>query len=123
MTLTVPFRCPNRGALYQVVKVEAGPETVDCQISCRTCGARLVGREGSFILKYFLLLNPGQLRRASQRVQLRHRAVNTSEIKCPHDNRSRFAAILAIGLLSLVFTLPSEFWRPNRGAEKIHHTH
>ena len=64
MVLTVPFRCPNCGALYQVVKVEAGPETVDRQINCRTCGALLVGREGPFVLKYFLLLNPRQLRRA-----------------------------------------------------------
>jgi hypothetical protein len=64
MISTVPFRCPNCGAFYQAVKVEAGPETVDRQISCRTCGVPLVGREGVFVLKYFLLLNPRQLRRA-----------------------------------------------------------
>ena len=60
MVLTVPFRCPTCG----IVKVGAGPETVDRQINCRTCGALLVGREGPFVLKYFLLLNPRQLRRA-----------------------------------------------------------
>jgi predicted Zn finger-like uncharacterized protein len=64
MILTVPFTCPNCGAQYQVVKIEAGPETVDCQVRCRTCGAGLVGQEGPFVLKYFLLRNPRQLRRA-----------------------------------------------------------
>jgi DNA-directed RNA polymerase subunit RPC12/RpoP len=45
MVLTVPFKCPNCGALYQVAKVQAGPETVDRQISCRTCGrCRLAGK-------------------------------------------------------------------------------
>jgi predicted Zn finger-like uncharacterized protein len=46
MVLTVPFRCPNCGALYQVVKVQAGRETVDRQINCRTCGALLVVGKG-----------------------------------------------------------------------------
>ena len=30
-----------------------------------------------------------------------------------------FAAILVIGLFSLALTLPSEFWPPNPGTEKI----
>ena len=49
------FTCPSRKALYQVVKVEAGPETVDSEINCRVCGGPLAGREGKFVLKYFLL--------------------------------------------------------------------
>jgi hypothetical protein len=32
------FHCPNRNALYQVVKSEVGPETVGCEITCRSCG-------------------------------------------------------------------------------------
>ena len=40
---------------YQVVKVEAGPETDNREIKCRACGGPLVGREGKFVLKYFLL--------------------------------------------------------------------
>jgi predicted Zn finger-like uncharacterized protein len=64
MVVTVPFRCPNCGALYQVVKVDAGPETVDRQIECRTCGTPFVGREGTLVLKYFLLWNRSQLRSA-----------------------------------------------------------
>jgi hypothetical protein len=34
-----------------------------------------------------------------------------------------FGAILVIGLFSLALTLPSEFWRPNSGAEKVDHTY
>jgi hypothetical protein len=64
MVLTVPFRCPNCVRSIKSSKVEAVPETVDCQISCRNCGGLLVGREGPLVLKYFLLLNPRQLRRA-----------------------------------------------------------
>jgi hypothetical protein len=49
------FTCPNCKALYQVVKVEAGPETDNREITCRVCGAQLAGREGEFALKYFRL--------------------------------------------------------------------
>jgi hypothetical protein len=49
------FICPNCNALYQVVKVEAGPETKGHEIACRVCGVPLAGREGKFVLKYFLL--------------------------------------------------------------------
>ncbi len=63
MVRTVPFKCPQCGAIYQVIKTEAGPETVDSQIACRSCGAPLPGREGSLILKYFLVWNAGQMHR------------------------------------------------------------
>ena len=43
MLRTVQFQCPNCGALYQVIKCEAG-----------TCSTPLVGRDGQFVLKYFL---------------------------------------------------------------------
>jgi len=49
------FYCPNCDALYQVAKVEAGPETVHREITCRACGGPLAGREGNLVLKYFLL--------------------------------------------------------------------
>jgi predicted Zn finger-like uncharacterized protein len=64
MVRTEPFKCPNCGALYRVIKVEAGPETVDRQVSCPACGTPLNGRDGQFVLKYFLLRTGGQLRRA-----------------------------------------------------------
>jgi len=50
-----PFTCPNCGAFYQVVKAEAGPETDTREITCRACGGPLTGRDGKFVLKYFLL--------------------------------------------------------------------
>jgi hypothetical protein len=69
----VHFNCPQCNALYQVVRGEAGPETVDREIACRACGAPLPGREGSFVLKYFLLRKPlppdGRARPGSQRAK------------------------------------------------------
>jgi hypothetical protein len=65
MLRTFQFQCPHCRALYQVIKCEAGPETDDGQIACRACGALLVGRDGQFVLKYFLLRPPGQIRRSA----------------------------------------------------------
>ena len=48
------FTCPNCGALYQIIKVEAGPETDSREIVCLVCGGPLAAREGEFVLKYFL---------------------------------------------------------------------
>ena len=53
---TVPLvHCSNCQALYQVVKVQAGAETVDLEIACQVCNEPLTAREGQFVLKYFLL--------------------------------------------------------------------
>jgi hypothetical protein len=49
------FTCPSCQALYQIVKVEARPESVFQDVLCRVCGAPLAGREGKFVIKYFLL--------------------------------------------------------------------
>jgi NAD-dependent SIR2 family protein deacetylase len=49
------FTCPNCKALYEAVKVEAGPETTNREPTCHVCGGPLTGREGKFVLKYFLL--------------------------------------------------------------------
>jgi hypothetical protein len=49
------FYCPHCNALYDVVRGEAGPETVYREITCRACGGPLPEREGQFVLKYFLL--------------------------------------------------------------------
>jgi hypothetical protein len=59
------FTCPNCNALYQLVKVEAGPETDNREIACPVCGAPLAGRDGKFVLKYFLLRK--DTRRRTQR--------------------------------------------------------
>jgi hypothetical protein len=58
-----PFTCPNCKALYEVVKVEAGPETADGEITCQVCGGPLTAREGKFVLKYFLLREAVRRRR------------------------------------------------------------
>jgi uncharacterized protein YbaR (Trm112 family) len=49
------FFCPNCKALYQVVKTEAGPETIDRDTMCQECKAPFPAREGNFVLKYFML--------------------------------------------------------------------
>jgi hypothetical protein len=46
-----------------VVKVEAGAETVDRNVNCRSCGATLPGRDGNFFLKYFMLRKADRMRR------------------------------------------------------------
>lgn len=57
------FACPNCGALYQVVKVEAGAETADREITCRSCGAPFAAREGNLVLKYLLMRKAGRVQK------------------------------------------------------------
>jgi hypothetical protein len=49
------YHCPNCDALYQIVRVEAAPETSFREITCRDCDAPFPAREGKFTLKYFML--------------------------------------------------------------------
>jgi hypothetical protein len=56
------FTCPECQAFYQLVKVEAGSETIFHDVACRACGVSLPGREGNLILKYFLLRHGGRRR-------------------------------------------------------------
>ena len=59
--MPVHFSCPNCNALYQVVKVEAGPETIyESEITCWVCGGPLAARDGKFVLKYFLMWKVGR---------------------------------------------------------------
>jgi hypothetical protein len=60
------FTCPNCQALYQIVKVEAGPESVFQDVPCRVCDAPLAGREGKFVLKYFLLREAIRVRKSQR---------------------------------------------------------
>jgi predicted Zn finger-like uncharacterized protein len=62
-TAKTTFTCPNCNTMYQVVRQEAGPETVYNEITCRACGGPLPNREGKYVLKYFLRRKGGQLRR------------------------------------------------------------
>jgi predicted RNA-binding Zn-ribbon protein involved in translation (DUF1610 family) len=60
------FHCPNCAAQYEVVRADAPPgPTTDREITCLSCGAPLHGREGRFVLKYFLIERPK--RRAASR--------------------------------------------------------
>lgn len=45
--------CPHCGEQYKIVETEAGPETVNREITCLTCGGPLQGRRGKYIRKYF----------------------------------------------------------------------
>jgi transcription elongation factor Elf1 len=49
------FNCPNCQARYKLVRVAGDDVNCDGQITCRSCGAPLQGREGKDILKYFLV--------------------------------------------------------------------
>jgi hypothetical protein len=53
-----PFACPNCGALYTLVRAEADGTSVSGRLACRSCGGALNGREGRFVLKYFLVDRP-----------------------------------------------------------------
>ena len=55
---SVPFNCPNCGARYEVVRVEEPPRPSDREVTCLNCGGPLHGREGRFLLKYFLTDRP-----------------------------------------------------------------
>src|SRR5262249_20004445 len=57
-TPSLQFECPNCAAKFEVVRVEAPPApNTDREITCLSCGAPLHGREGPFLLKYFLRSN------------------------------------------------------------------
>ena len=49
------FKCPKCGALYQVLKTEAGPEAIDGELTCAICGGPVPARDEKFVFKYFLL--------------------------------------------------------------------
>lgn len=50
MATAQEFSCPNCGALYRLVRVEA-ENAVDRELTCLACGGPLQGREGRFVLK------------------------------------------------------------------------
>jgi predicted RNA-binding Zn-ribbon protein involved in translation (DUF1610 family) len=58
VTEATPFECPNCGAQYKLVRLETNEALPDQELACRKCGGPLHGREGRFILKYFLVDRP-----------------------------------------------------------------
>ena len=63
------FTCPSCRAPYQVVKCERGPETVDHDLTCRSCEAPFPGRDGNFVLKYFMLRKADRVQKVRRNVE------------------------------------------------------
>ena len=57
------FTCPNCNALYQLVRVEAGHEAFQRELTCRSCGAPFPARDGKFDFKYFMLRRAARAQR------------------------------------------------------------
>ena len=55
---TTRMNCPHCGAAYRVVQIEAQSDPVE--IACKSCGGPLDGRNGRFLLKYFLVDKRGR---------------------------------------------------------------
>ena len=55
MSKPAPFECPHCKAKYDAVRMEAPPVEADTEIICISCRGPLRGREGPFVLKYFLV--------------------------------------------------------------------
>ena len=55
---TSAFECPTCSAQYKVVRVKAESVSANQQLVCRKCGGPLHGRDGRFIVKYFLVDRP-----------------------------------------------------------------
>jgi hypothetical protein len=53
-----PFACPTCGVRYKLVRADADEASASNQLLCRSCGGPLNGREGRFVLKYFLVDRP-----------------------------------------------------------------
>jgi hypothetical protein len=64
-----PFECPNCGTRYKLVRVETDEALPDHQLTCLKCGGPLHGREGRFVLKYFLVDGPPPQRALGRRMR------------------------------------------------------
>jgi hypothetical protein len=49
------FTCPNCKSLYEVIKTEVASGTDNRDKTRCACGSSFAGREGKFVLKYFIL--------------------------------------------------------------------
>jgi hypothetical protein len=71
------FTCPNCGALYQLVRAEGGPEAVQDEPTCGSCGSPFPARAGKFVLKYFMLRHAARTE-TWKRPRLRKRILRSS---------------------------------------------
>jgi hypothetical protein len=63
------FNCPNCNSQYKLVRAEADHVASYGPIECYHCGGPLNGREGQFILKYFLVERPRKQLALSRQAQ------------------------------------------------------
>jgi integrase len=57
-----PFNCPTCNGRYRIVRAEADAKSFSGTIECYYCGGPLVGRDGKFVLIYFVADKPRQRR-------------------------------------------------------------
>src|SRR5262245_17624389 len=55
---TQDFGCPQCQARYKVVRVKAGPQTINRPVHCKVCQRPFDSSDGEDILKYFLIDRP-----------------------------------------------------------------
>jgi hypothetical protein len=61
-----PFDCPTCNGRYKLVRAEADSRSFNGTIECYYCGGPLIGREGKFVLKYFVADKPRRLAKTSR---------------------------------------------------------
>jgi hypothetical protein len=66
------MQCPHCDAKYTVVRVEAPATPLAREVTCLSCGGPLAGREGNFILKYFLVDRPSKRQQRVEASYSRH---------------------------------------------------
>ena len=65
MSKPAPFECPHCDARYDIVRMESPQVETATEITCISCGGPLTGREGPFLLKYFLVSRRKRTRAAA----------------------------------------------------------
>jgi hypothetical protein len=90
------FICPNCQAFYDLVKVEAGPETTIEELKCLSCGGPLPARDGNLVLKYFLLRKAGRVQK-SRRARMVSK-IRRSDRRIDPNGRHRLSLSLSLSL-------------------------
>ena len=62
-TASTSFRCRQCDADYELVRMAVPAERHEREIACLCCGAPLQGRQGDYVLKYFLVGRPTERQR------------------------------------------------------------
>jgi hypothetical protein len=52
---TSRFICPSCTVEYRIIRIAADPTIIDQEITCRSCGGPLQGRDGAFVMKYLMV--------------------------------------------------------------------